>query len=120
MTVIMMYFRTVPAVYRIVLIMPNMILMNMMASRVFRNTRLQVGQFKQSLIEISVQKNTNGRPNSTVPIPLGPFQIKRRDDETKGNQSTMPIEVTILIERQEERYLNEKPEYSGPSSGHAE
>ena len=119
MTVIMMYLPGVPAIYHIVLTMPNMMLMNVMASRVFRNTKLQVGQFKQSLIGMSALKSTNRRPISTSPIHQGPFQIKNRDDETKANQSTVPIEVKIRVESQEEGYLNEKPEYSGPSLGHA-
>jgi len=120
MTVIMMYIRTVPAVYNIVLAMPNMMLMNMMASRVFRNTKF--GRYRQSLVATgaTVFKSTNKRPSSTAPIPLESFQLKNRDDETKETQSTMPIEVKILVESQEEKSLDEKPKYSGPSLGHAE
>jgi len=102
MTVIMMYLPGVPAIYHIVLTMPNMMLMNVMASRVFRNTKLQVGQFKQSLIGMSALKSSNRRPISTSLIHQGPFQIKNRDDETKGNQSTVPIEVKIRVESQQE------------------
>jgi len=124
MTVIMMYLRAVPAVYHIVLATPNMMLMNMMASRVFRNTKFgryrQSQQSQQSATSAITFKSTNKGPSRTAPIPLESFQLKNRDDETRETQSTMPIEVKILVESQEEKSLDEKPEYSGPSLGHAE
>jgi len=119
MSVIMMHLRAVPAIFHIVFGVPNIVLMNMMASRVFRRRRLV--RYKQSLIENSTilcsqlggHGNANEPPGRTAPIPLVSVQTRNGDEESKMNHSTIPIEVAIVIEAQKERHLDEKPEYSG-------
>ena len=108
MTVIMLYIRGVPAVYRTMFTIPNIVIMNMMACRVFRNTRL--ADFQQSLIVNSnivlsrEGRNNRSGPRSIPTIPLGPIQFRNGDERTKTNQSTMSIEVSI----QSEHHVDEK------------
>ena len=108
MTVIMLYIRGVPAVYRTMFTIPNIVVMNMMACRVFRNTRL--ADFQQSLIVNSNTvlsregRNNRSGPRSIPTIPLGPIQFRNGDERTKTNQSTMSIEVSI----QSEHHVDEK------------
>jgi len=116
MTVIMLYLHGVPAVYKTMFTIPNIVVMNMMACRVFRNTRL--GDFKGSLIVNSNNmlsregRNKRNGPCVTATIPLGPMQFRDGEEKTKTNQSTMSTELSTLSER----HTDEKSAFG--SQGH--
>lgn len=107
MTVTMQQLHGVPAVYKTMFTVPNIVVMNMMACRVFRNTRL--GDFKELLIANSnfmlsqEGRNTRNRPR-TANFPLGTLQFRNGDERTKTNQSMMSTEFPI----HSERHISEK------------
>jgi len=85
-----------PAVYHVMLAIPNMLLMNIMASRVFRDTNL--GYLKQFHVEndnilhsqLEGQINTNRPPSSVEPI-----QFRNGDDGFKASQSESELRVRM-------------------------
>jgi len=89
-TVILLYLPGVPPVYRTVSAIPDTVLMNAMACRVFLHTKLQVGHFKEPYISNSLSpngpKNWNIPPSSAV-IAHGPLPSTNRDEGAKANQS---------------------------------
>jgi len=90
-----------------------MLLMNIMASRVFRDTNL--GYLKQFHVEndnilhsqLEGQINTNRPPSSVEPIQFRNWGRRIQSEP-----------VRIRIESQDERHLDEKPEYTGLKLGH--
>ncbi|PPQ70819.1 hypothetical protein CVT24_001036 [Panaeolus cyanescens] len=68
MTVIMLYIYTVPITYRTMFTVPNIALMNIMACRVFRNTKF--GVFRETSISTSRMGSTNPADRSASVIPL--------------------------------------------------
>jgi len=117
MTVVMLYLDDVPVVYRTMFTIPNIVVMNMMACRVFRNTRL--GDFQQALVvdfnivTILSREGRNDRNGlrSTATIPLGPIHFRNEDERPKTDQSGISIDVSI----QSEHHIDEK---SGVGSQH--
>jgi len=66
MTVIMLYIKDVPVSYRTMFTVPNIMLMNIMACRVFRNTKL--GVFHENTFNTC--KSTIKEDRFTVPFSL--------------------------------------------------
>jgi len=103
MNVIMVFVNAVPASYRTMFTIPNVVLVSMMAGRVFRNTKF--GHFKESSISTSNilfsqdgQKNGNTPPSSPA-IPLRTLQFANREETSSFTQSsTIPIEVALHSE----------------------
>jgi len=69
MTVIMLYITTVPITYRTMFTVPNIALMNIMACRVFRNTKF--GFIRETTISTSkIGSQTERTAASVIPLSL--------------------------------------------------
>jgi len=103
MNVIMVFVDAIPLAYRTMFSIPNVVLMTMMAGRVFRNTKF--GHFKESSISTSNilfpqdgQKNGN-TPLSSPAIPLKTLQFANREETSRVTQSsTIPMEAALHSE----------------------
>ncbi|KAF9563106.1 hypothetical protein CPC08DRAFT_686956 [Agrocybe pediades] len=73
MTVIMLFVKSVPVTYRTMFTVPNIMLMNVMACRVFRNTKF--GLFRESSFSTTDFKSTSpeakfAQPHQSIPLSL--------------------------------------------------
>jgi len=103
MNVIMVFVNAVPAAYRTMFTIPSVVLMSMMAGRVFQNTKF--GHFKESSISTSnILSSQNGQKNGNTPpsspaISLRTLQFANREETSRFTQSsTIPIEVALHSE----------------------
>lgn len=68
MTVIMLYLPGVPVSYQTMFTVPNIMLMNIMACRVFRNTKFEV--FRENTFSTTCLKPTILEDKFTIPLSL--------------------------------------------------
>ncbi|KDR73162.1 hypothetical protein GALMADRAFT_125223 [Galerina marginata CBS 339.88] len=93
LTVIMLYVTAVPITYRTMFTVPNITLMNIMACRVFRNTKLGMSR------EPTISSNSKLMSRGETPTTIIPLSLR------KGNQSRAAphkeingVEITKTIE----------------------
>ncbi|KAJ3513401.1 hypothetical protein NLJ89_g2966 [Agrocybe chaxingu] len=108
MTVVVFYFTFIPAVYRAMFAVPNAILMNMMACRVYRRTKLAL-------------KNVSNHPTTSVSkdapiIPLAfmskRYGVQNSNDMAEGkDESIKGIEVVGTVEHHEYRFREDERTY---------
>lgn len=122
MTVIMLYISAVPVAYRTMFTVPNIVLMNIMACRVFRNTKF--GHFRESEIStngMSTLGIDNKRTaNGSVTIPLSAMRMRTTGGHPSHTLQTMDlpgIEVTRTIEQHDDspKYLEDEKTESDAS-----
>ncbi|KAF9043113.1 hypothetical protein BJ165DRAFT_1529231 [Panaeolus papilionaceus] len=104
MTVIMLYIEAVPITYRTMFTVPNIALMNIMACRVFRNTKF--GVFRETSISTSRMNSTNPADRSASVIPLSlrkNVQTPNRSDIDTIQFVHSGVEITKTIECEYDR-----------------
>ncbi|KDR73143.1 hypothetical protein GALMADRAFT_72738 [Galerina marginata CBS 339.88] len=119
LTVIMLYVSSVPIAYRTMFTVPNIMLMNIMACRVFRNTKF--GLFRENTISTSKMRSKDDRTTASI-IPLSLTGNSRgkgqASDTTVINMDG--IEVTKTVERLHDYPSDNKMErYPSRGSGTA-
>jgi len=102
MSVIIFYIKSVPMVYRTMFPIPNLVLMNIMACRVYRNTKF--GIFREATTQILGdfgQEGTLSAASNNLPIPLAglreawkleSLKFKSCDMNSQGIEDSIPIE----------------------------
>ncbi|KAF8154858.1 hypothetical protein B0H34DRAFT_718261 [Crassisporium funariophilum] len=100
LTVIMLYISSVPITYRTMFTVPNITLMNIMACRVFRNTKF--GVFRETMISSSKMMSRDDRTTAPSVIPLslrkGPNQSRAGDHDITLD-SNGGVAITKTVER---------------------
>lgn len=97
----MLYVPGIPPVYRTMFTVPNIAIMNIMACRVFRNTRFGVIRNTEILSTLKVSGTTNGASASVMVNSRSDFELEsRHSSEGDRNKSrvTPPYtwgEVTV-------------------------
>ncbi|KAJ3506387.1 hypothetical protein NLJ89_g6892 [Agrocybe chaxingu] len=79
LTVIMLYVKSVPVTYQTMFTVPNIVLMNVMACRVFRNVKF--GKFRETPLSSNRRDNDRSR-HSGLPIPVS-FASRARARNTE-------------------------------------
>jgi hypothetical protein len=104
MTVIMLYVSSVPITYRTMFSVPNIALMNIMACRVFRNTKF--GVFRETSISTSRMGTAKDGDRSASVIPLSlrktPHTMNRTEVDTIQFMHS-GVEITKTIEHDYDR-----------------
>ncbi|KAF8154826.1 hypothetical protein B0H34DRAFT_718046 [Crassisporium funariophilum] len=111
MTVIMLYIDSVPIAYRTMFTVPNIMLMNVMACRVFRNTKF--GLFRETAISTSKMMSRDDVTGpSVIPLSLrGP--ARSRGLETEGTAVDVNgIDITKTVEHQRDYPYEKSPHYN--------
>ncbi|KAF9045136.1 hypothetical protein BJ165DRAFT_1611317 [Panaeolus papilionaceus] len=99
-TVIMFYLRAVPPTYRTMFSVPNLALMNIMACRVFRNTKF--GVFNADSISTTMVGTKGAKRNTIIPRALT-FRTADDDDNTdNGKHPQLKVHIDTIVERVEE------------------
>ncbi|KAF9044987.1 hypothetical protein BJ165DRAFT_1474700 [Panaeolus papilionaceus] len=115
LTVIMLFVSSVPPVYRIMFVVPNVVLTNIMACRVFRDTKF--GLMRDSLLATSAQMD------STRVLDSRPVRFNRDPNQTFemsiGIQAqSPPDQLVVHIVKDIEYESHQAPKmYDGDSKG---
>ncbi|PPQ98316.1 hypothetical protein CVT26_013635 [Gymnopilus dilepis] len=102
LTVILFYSTNLPAAYRSMFILPNIVIMNIMACRVFRNTKF--GHIKQEPYNgisttIRFRSRDEGTATSAIPLSLaGNLGTRIGDHSIVGDMDTNAIYITKIVE----------------------
>ncbi|KAJ3511793.1 hypothetical protein NLJ89_g3893 [Agrocybe chaxingu] len=110
LTVVVFFLKTVPVVYRTMFVVPNVMLMNIMACRVFRRTKFGLYREKTSINTSGV----NSKSNDTI-IPLSFISNSHPNGRLgRGRSNTIGgIEVTKTVEQRTDGLGQKSPAY-GP------
>jgi len=102
MTVIMLYAGNVPITYRTMFTVPNIALMNIMACRVFRNTKLGLNREASSFFN-SKASRTDAQVSGAIPLSLRHNQLR-----SNGHTLQAAVNVTKTIDVEHDYDMSDK------------
>lgn len=92
---VVMVYMPVPIVYRTVFSCPNTVLMNIMACRVYRNTKF--GLYKNSVALSTSRYTSEDRSGPTIPLAFRNVAYSSKESHTRPSSSGHGIEVTKTV-----------------------